>query len=92
MEDEICFYDDDNYSEIASGDGDGDIPPQLEVMSIDNSSINYDLDNLSESESQSGRSKGPSRKQQRGMSSGNKTYGTQLSGITQDSSSSIFHV
>jgi hypothetical protein len=90
MEDEICFYD--NYTESASGDGDGYIALPLEVMSIDNSSINYDMDNLSESGSQSGRSRGPTTKQQRGMSTGNKTCGTQLSGITQDTSSSIFHV
>jgi hypothetical protein len=90
MEDEICFYD--NYTDSASGDGDGFTAPPLEGISIDNSSINDDMDKPSESGSQSGRSRGPMMNQQVGVTTGNMIYGTQLSGISQDTSSSIFHV
>lgn len=88
MEDEICFYD--NYTVGSSGDGDDYAVPPLQVMSIDNSSIKYDIDLPSESASgsQSGRSRGTNTKQQQFMSK----FGSQRSGITQDSSSSIFHI
>lgn len=88
MEDEICFYD--NFTVDSSGDGDDYAAPPSQVMSIDNSSIKYDMDLPSESASgsQSGRSRGTNTKQQQGM----PKVGSQRSGITQDNSLSIFHL
>jgi hypothetical protein len=88
MEDEICFYD--NFTVDSLGDGDDYAAPSFQAMSIDNSSIKYDMDLPSESASgsQSGRSRGTNTKQQRGM----PKVGSQRSGITQDNSSSIFHL